>query len=108
MSPLRERLKRSLPPTRLKTCSKWNFRKDSVEWVCPKKIANFLRKLRMEFAMVKMRIPRLELAAATVSVRVTDMLKADLDYEDVEEFYWTDSDSWFHKQRIQQISCLRG
>ena len=37
-------------------------------------------------------IPRLELAAATVLVRVADMLKAELDYSDVEEFYWTDSE----------------
>lgn len=40
----------------------------------------------------RLSIPRLELAAATVSVRVADMLKAELDYEDVEEFYWTDSE----------------
>ena len=42
-----------------------------------------------------MSIPILELAAATVSVRVTDMLKAELDFKDVEEFYWTDSGSRF-------------
>ena len=39
-----------------------------------------------------MSIPRLELAAATVSVRVADMLKEELDYENVEDFYWTDSE----------------
>ena len=36
-------------------------------------------------------IPRLELAAAPVSVRVADVLKNELDYERIEEFYWTDS-----------------
>ena len=36
-------------------------------------------------------IPRLELAAAAVSVRVADVLKNELDYERIEEFYWTDS-----------------
>ena len=30
-------------------------------------------------------------AAAAVSVRVADVLKNELDYERVEEFYWTDS-----------------
>ncbi len=37
-------------------------------------------------------IPRLELAAVTVSVRVADMLKAELDYKDVEDFNRTDSE----------------
>ena len=37
-------------------------------------------------------IPLLELAAATVSVRVADMLKEELDYKNVEDFYWTDSE----------------
>jgi len=36
-------------------------------------------------------IPRLELAAAAVSVRVADVLKNELDYVRIEEFYWTDS-----------------
>ena len=36
-------------------------------------------------------IPRLELVAAAVSVRVADVLKNELDYERIEEFYWTDS-----------------
>ncbi|XP_028403950.1 uncharacterized protein LOC114526541 [Dendronephthya gigantea] len=40
-------------------------------------------------------IPRLELAAATVSVRVAEMLKDELDYEDVDNFYWTDSEVVF-------------
>ena len=36
-------------------------------------------------------IPRLELAAATISERVADVMKNELDYERMEEFYWTDS-----------------
>lgn len=36
-------------------------------------------------------IPRLELTAAVVSVKVSDMLKEELGYSDVEEVFWTDS-----------------
>ena len=36
-------------------------------------------------------IPRLELAAATVSVKMTDVLRDELNYEGLEEYYWTDS-----------------
>ena len=36
-------------------------------------------------------IPRLELAAAVVSVKVSELLKEELEYENVEEFFWTDS-----------------
>ncbi|XP_054872902.1 uncharacterized protein LOC111584426 [Amphiprion ocellaris] len=36
-------------------------------------------------------IPRLELTAAVVAVAVSDMLKEELVYGDVEEFFWTDS-----------------
>ena len=36
-------------------------------------------------------IPRLELAAATISVKIGDMLKNELEYEDIEDYYWTDS-----------------
>lgn len=36
-------------------------------------------------------IPRLELTAAVVSVTVSNMLKEELGYSEVEEFYWTDS-----------------
>ena len=36
-------------------------------------------------------IPRLELTAATVSVRVASMLKEELDYDGLQDFYWTDS-----------------
>ena len=36
-------------------------------------------------------ILRLELAAATISVKIGDMLKNELEYEDIEDYYWTDS-----------------
>ncbi|XP_068742033.1 uncharacterized protein [Montipora capricornis] len=36
-------------------------------------------------------IPRLELTAATISVRVANVLKEELDYEELQDFYWTDS-----------------
>ncbi|XP_062848434.1 uncharacterized protein LOC134310729 [Trichomycterus rosablanca] len=36
-------------------------------------------------------IPRLELTAAVVSVTVSNMLKEELSYTNVEEFFWTDS-----------------
>ena len=36
-------------------------------------------------------IPRLELTAAVVATRVGHLLKRELDFENVEEFYWTDS-----------------
>ena len=36
-------------------------------------------------------IPRLELTAVTVSVRVASVLKKELDYEELQDLYWTDS-----------------
>jgi len=56
-------------------------------------------KVHTSFVMGKARvtpkrsvsIPRLELAAATVSVKVADVIKEELEYEDVEDHYWTDS-----------------
>ncbi|XP_028327214.1 uncharacterized protein LOC114478373 [Gouania willdenowi] len=36
-------------------------------------------------------VPRLELSAAVVAVRISDMLKAELEMENVEDFFWTDS-----------------
>lgn len=36
-------------------------------------------------------IPRLELAAATVSVKIADILKEELEYDRIEDHYWTDS-----------------
>ena len=36
-------------------------------------------------------IPRLELAAATISVKIGDILKNKLEYEDIEYHHWTDS-----------------
>ncbi|KAI4905104.1 hypothetical protein NFI96_000333 [Prochilodus magdalenae] len=36
-------------------------------------------------------IPRLELSAAVVAVRTSDMLKKELEVECLQEFFWTDS-----------------
>lgn len=36
-------------------------------------------------------IPRLELAAAVLSVKISEFLKKQLRYDDVEEYFWTDS-----------------
>lgn len=36
-------------------------------------------------------IPRLELTAAVVSVRMSNMLREELDFTNVNEFFWTDS-----------------
>ncbi|XP_060723378.1 uncharacterized protein LOC132844190 [Tachysurus vachellii] len=36
-------------------------------------------------------VPRLELSAAVVAVRVSDMLKGELELKNVQEFFWTDS-----------------
>lgn len=36
-------------------------------------------------------IPRLELTAAVVSVKTSNLLKEELDYSNIEEFFWTDS-----------------
>ena len=36
-------------------------------------------------------IPRLELTAATVSVKAASMLKEELDYDGLQDFYWADS-----------------
>lgn len=36
-------------------------------------------------------VPRLELSAAVVAVRTSDMLKRELEIEDAQEFFWTDS-----------------
>lgn len=36
-------------------------------------------------------VPRLELSAAVVAVRTSDMLKSELELENVEEFFWTDA-----------------
>ena len=57
------------------------------------------RKVHVSFVMGKARvtskktvsIPRLELAAATISVNIGDKLKCELEYEDIEDYYWTDS-----------------
>ena len=36
-------------------------------------------------------IPRLELAAATISVNIGDLSKNELEYEDITDHYWMDS-----------------
>lgn len=36
-------------------------------------------------------VPRLELTAAVVSIKVSRCLKQELDYQDVVELFWTDS-----------------
>ena len=36
-------------------------------------------------------IPRLELSAAVVAVRTSDMLRRELEIQDLQEFFWTDS-----------------
>ena len=36
-------------------------------------------------------IPRMELAAATLSVKTGDILKDKLEYGNIEDYYWTDS-----------------
>ena len=35
-------------------------------------------------------IPRLELAAATISVNIGDKFKNQLEYDDIKDHYWTD------------------
>ena len=56
-------------------------------------------KVHVSFVMGKARvtpkktvsIPRLELAAASVSVKIGDVLKDELEYENIEDHYCTDS-----------------
>ena len=64
-------------------------------------------------------VPRLELTAATISVRVSEFLRQELSYKNVKEYFWTDSDivlgyinndaKRFHvfvANRVQQIRDL--
>lgn len=44
-------------------------------------------------------VPRLELAAAVVSVEVSSVLKKELDYTVIEETSWTKSSAGIYKQR---------
>ena len=56
-------------------------------------------KVHVSFVMGKARvtprktvsIPRLELAAATISVNIGKLSKNELEYEDIKDHYWTDS-----------------
>ena len=41
--------------------------------------------------MRQISIPRLELTAALLSVKIGAMLKRDMAYDDIEEYYWSDS-----------------
>ena len=60
-------------------------------------------KVNVSFVMGKARvaqkktvsIPRMELAAATISVKIGDMLKNELEYEDIEDYYWMHSNESF-------------
>ncbi|XP_068720766.1 uncharacterized protein [Montipora capricornis] len=57
------------------------------------------RKVHVSFVMGKARvtpkkivsISRLELAAATISINIGDKLKYELGYDDIKDYYWTDS-----------------
>ncbi|XP_054708530.1 uncharacterized protein LOC129218319 [Uloborus diversus] len=65
-----------------------------------------------------MSIPRLELMACTIGVRLTDTVKKALSIQDIEKYYWTDStsvlywithdDTWtvFVKNRVKEIRKL--
>lgn len=41
--------------------------------------------------MKQLTVPRLELAAATVSAKMNEFLHQELPYRDVKEYFWTDS-----------------
>ena len=61
-------------------------------------------------------LPRLELAAASVSFKIGDVLKDELDYENIEDHYWTDSkvvlcfisnkSSWVHVYVANQVQLI--
>ena len=36
-------------------------------------------------------VPRLEIAAATISAKAAAILEKELEYKEIDEFYWTDS-----------------
>ena len=50
----------------------------------------FLRKAKVT-SLKKITVPRLELTAAVVSVRVSEHLRRELEVEVVKEVFWTDS-----------------
>ena len=61
-------------------------------------------------------IPRLELAALSVSVKIGDVLKDELEYENIEDHYWTGSkvvlgfisneSSWFHVYVANRVQLI--
>ena len=54
-------------------------------------------------------IPRLELTAAVVSVKISQWLGEELDYQDVSEFFWTEQGSdRLHQQHNKPLPCFRG
>ena len=70
-------------------------------------------KVNVSFVMGKARvapkktvsIPRLELAAATISVKIRDVVKNELEYENIEDHYWTDSKVVLG---FKSFPCVRG
>ena len=48
-------------------------------------------------------VPRVELQAAVGSIKIIQWLLKELDYQDVSEFFWTESREqgcdWLHQQR---------
>ena len=55
-------------------------------------------------------IPRLELTAAVVSVKISQWLGEELDYQDVSEFFWTDSKVviGYISNTTSRLKCFRG
>ena len=71
-------------------------------------------KAHVSFVMGKSRvtlkntisIPRLELAAATVSVKIGDVLKDQLEYENFEDHYWVVGGNSMVRQFISKcVTC---
>ena len=65
------------------------------------RLINSEGRINVSFLMGKSRVaplkamttPRMELTAAVVSVNVTNMLSKELNYEEIEQLYHTDSNS---------------
>lgn len=52
-------------------------------------------------------VPRLELSAAVEAVRVSDMLKEELELENVQEFFWTFFWRRFHVFIVNRIQHIK-